>query len=395
VPSTPPLDPATSTLLASGQGSLVDPRFADVGRSREELRRRRLLWLLAIVGTPTAYLWYRIADGRPFNVLAIPDINWLVLTPILFFVLLIALLGGMHWGTGRSPHVIVRPEQIDVRLSDVVGIDVVKDEVVRSLNLFLAHQTFAREMGGRPRRGLLFEGGPGTGKTHTAKAMAAEAGVPFLYASATSFQSSYQAATSRKVRAYFRALRTAARKEGGAIGFIDEFDAIAAARSGMAMSSAPASAMSGPTCCGGLEGLPGAPVRSLAGGSSVTTAFVGGGDLQAAVNELLVQMQSFDEGSAERATDRQDRVGGEPLPAGPPADRPASEPARQRARHRRDQPSRRAGPGSAAPGPLRPAPDLRPAGEGSPAASSSTTSSSARRTVRTSRATSAATRWPR
>jgi SpoVK/Ycf46/Vps4 family AAA+-type ATPase len=158
-------------------------------------------------------------------------------------------------------------------------------------------------MGGRPRRGLLFEGGPGTGKTHTAKAMAAEAGVPFLYASATSFQSSYQAATSRKVRAYFRALRTAARKEGGAIGFIDEFDAIAAARSGMAMSSAPASAMSGPTCCGGLEGLPGAPVRSLAGGSSVTTAFVGGGDLQAAVNELLVQMQSFDEGSwGERLT---------------------------------------------------------------------------------------------
>ena len=125
---------------------------------------------------------------------------------------------------------MIRPEQIDVRLDDVVGIDVVKDEVVRSLQLFLSHRSFAREMGGRPRRGLLFEGGPGTGKTYTAKALAAEAGVPFLFATATSFQSSFQGATQRKVRQFFRALRKAARKHGGAVGFIDEFDAIGLAR---------------------------------------------------------------------------------------------------------------------------------------------------------------------
>src|SRR5206468_566949 len=117
--------------------------------------------------------------------------------------------------------------------SDVIGIDPVKEEVVRSLNLFLAHKTYARETGGRPRRGLLFEGTPGTGKTYTAKALAAEAGVPFLFASATSFQSSFQGATQRKVRNFFKALRTAARKEGGAIGFIDEFDGIGLARSGV------------------------------------------------------------------------------------------------------------------------------------------------------------------
>ena len=142
-------------------------------------------------------------------------------------------MGGMQFGIGRSPHHVVRPEQIDVRLSDVVGIDVVKTEVVRSLNLFLAHKTFAREMGGRPRRGLLFDGPPGTGKTYTAKALAAEAGVPFLFATATSFQSSFQGATQRKVRSYFKALRALARKEGGAIGFIDEFDALGGSRSGV------------------------------------------------------------------------------------------------------------------------------------------------------------------
>ena len=82
-------------------------------------------------------------------------------------------------------------------------------------------------MGGTPRRGLLFEGLPGTGKTMTAKAMAAEAGVPFLFVSATSFQSMYYGATAKKIRAYFKALRKAARTEGGAIGFIEEIDAIA------------------------------------------------------------------------------------------------------------------------------------------------------------------------
>ena len=70
--------------------------------------------------------------------------------------------------------------------------------------MFLAHRTYADAMGGKPRRGLLFEGVPGTGKTMMAKAMAKEAEVPFLYVSATSFQSMYYGATARKIRSYFK-----------------------------------------------------------------------------------------------------------------------------------------------------------------------------------------------
>ncbi|MDQ1464289.1 MAG: cell division protease FtsH, partial [Actinomycetota bacterium] len=275
--------------LSSVAGSTVmNVRVADVGLQRERTRRSRLWRLTAFLAVPTGLLWYRILDHRPFNPFAFPHINWLVLSPMLFFGMLILLMGGMQFGIGRSPHHVVRPEQIDVRLSDVVGIDVVKSEVVRSLNLFLSHKTFAREMGGRARRGLLFEGPPGTGKTYTAKALAAEAGVPFLFATATSFQSSFQGATQRKVRAYFRALRTLARKEGGAIGFIDEFDALGLARSGV-MAFTPGDGLEDGMRCGGLEGLP-----SIGMPATQHSPAVGGGDLGMAVQELLVQMQSFD-----------------------------------------------------------------------------------------------------
>jgi SpoVK/Ycf46/Vps4 family AAA+-type ATPase len=83
----------------------------------------------------------------------------------------------------------VPPEQITTSLDDVVGIDGIKDDVVRSLNLFLAHAAFRDEMGGTPRRGLLFEGRPGHRQDPPGPAMAREAGVPFLFVSATSFQS--------------------------------------------------------------------------------------------------------------------------------------------------------------------------------------------------------------
>ena len=88
--------------------------------------------------------------------------------------------------------------------------------------------------------------------------MAREAGVPFLYVSATSFQSQMYGATARRIRAYFKALRKAARQEGGAIGFIEEIDAIGAARGGVSATAMPDSlrSLGLPMGCGGLTGLP-------------------------------------------------------------------------------------------------------------------------------------------
>jgi ATP-dependent Zn protease len=276
-----------SGLLEVAAGSLLRMRDADVGRSREDARRSRFKRIAVIVWVGVVLiLWRSLAKSAAAPLLPLPHIDPFLLVIIVFFGAMVLLAVGQQLLTGKSPHTVYRADQIDTRMSDVVGIDAVKDEVVRSLNLFLAHKTYSGSMGGTPRRGLLFEGPPGTGKTHLARAMAAEAGVPFLFVSGTAFQTVWQGQSSKKIRNYFKALRKAARKEGGAIGFIEEIDVIAQARSGVSTAATPllASGCSGTTCL---------PATYAGPGGTITSAFTAGGDTSSIINELLVQMQSF------------------------------------------------------------------------------------------------------
>jgi ATP-dependent Zn protease len=216
---------------------------------------------LALALTPIAAFLAVRAILWPGNLIPLPHLTptetQFLPAAILISVLLVVMVGPML-AAGGSPHVLYRPGEIDVTFDDVRGADVVVDEAVKTLNLFLAHKTFAEQMGGNTRRAILFEGPPGTGKTYLAKAMAAEGGVPFLFVSSSAFQSMFYGQTNRKIRSYFKALRTYARREGGAIGFIEELDAIGGARGGLGQGRF-------------NEGVPGV------------------------VNELLVQMQSFDQ----------------------------------------------------------------------------------------------------
>ncbi len=261
----------------------------DIALDRDRMRRRRFYVAASVVIAVEAWVVVSAFQGRS-PLPPLPSVDPLLVAPIVFFGALLALMVGTQVVSGRSPHLVYRPEQVDVTLDDVIGIEPVKEDVRRSIELFLMHRRFADRTGGTPRRGLLFEGLPGTGKTMTAKAMAAEAGVPFLFVSATSFQSMYYGATARKIRAYFAALRRAARAEGGAIGFIEEIDAIALRRGGLL------------GAVGRTGGTGGAGGPGLAG--SVVNAIVSEGT-GGVVNELLVQMQSFDEPSrGERLVNR-------------------------------------------------------------------------------------------
>jgi cell division protease FtsH len=289
---TPQPDRATATQHAGPH---------DIAVERDRVRRRRVYKFAAVVLVIEAYLIGMPLLGRPVMP-ALPSIDPFLLVIIVFFAAMLLLVVGTQVVASRSPHLTYRPEQVDVTLDDVIGIEPIKEDVRRSIELFQTHRRFADLMGGTPRRGLLFEGPPGTGKTMTAKAMAAEAGVPFLFVSATSFQSMYYGATAKKIRRYFTELRKAARAEGGAIGFIEEIDAIALARGGMAPTGrGPGSGMAPASTAGHCFTPPSAawartsePATTGAARGVVRNAVISEGT-GGVVNELLVQMQSFDQ----------------------------------------------------------------------------------------------------
>lgn len=290
----------SETVLTPGSArrSRPGPEMDDVDRLRARGQQRRLRRMLAVGALVATWCWYRYLTGSAI-LPTLPTVDPFLLVVVLFFGAMMAVMVLTTVLAGRSPHVLYRPEQIDVRIADVKGLAAVTEDVQRSLELFRSALTFKHRMGGTARRGILFEGSPGTGKTHLAKAMAAEAGVPFLFVSATAFQSMYYGATARKIRSYFRAVRRAARREGGAIAFIEEIDAIGTARSGVStgMSPAvPAVAAGTPLAmdCGGLAGLVAAPAQTAPDAGLVQHRMVSN-DTGATVNELLVQMQSFDE----------------------------------------------------------------------------------------------------
>ncbi len=242
---------------------------ADVFRIRERTRRRRLRRTILLLGAFDAYLWYRYLTHNPFQLPSLGP-EWVIWLPIMLLIVAVILMMMLPLFSGRSPHIVVRPEQIEVGLDRVRGLDTQVDEVSRTLDVFLGYATFRDELGGNPRRGILFEGPPGTGKTYLGKAMAKQAGVPFLFTSAPAFQSMWMGMTGARIRSFFKRLKKLARKEGGAIGFIEEIDAIGSDRGGMNASP---------------DGT---------GLGRVTSAFVGPGG-SGMVNELLIQLQSFDQ----------------------------------------------------------------------------------------------------
>jgi cell division protease FtsH len=115
-----------------------------------------------------------------------------------------------------------------VRLADVAGVDEAKLELTEVVEFLRAPERF-RRMGARSPRGVLLYGPPGTGKTLLAKAIAADAGVPFIAASAAEFVEKYVGVGARRVRELF----AQARRLGRAVVFIDELDALAKARGGL------------------------------------------------------------------------------------------------------------------------------------------------------------------
>ena len=105
--------------------------------------------------------------------------------------------------------------------ADVAGVDEAKAELAETIEFLRDPVGFGR-LGGRAPRGVLLYGSPGTGKTLLARAAAGEAGVPFLSVSGSSFQEKFAGVGAARVRRLF----ARARKLAPCIIFIDEIDAL-------------------------------------------------------------------------------------------------------------------------------------------------------------------------
>ncbi|HQS66105.1 MAG TPA: AAA family ATPase [Sulfuricurvum sp.] len=121
----------------------------------------------------------------------------------------------------------VVPVKSNVRFSDIGGISDVKEELEEIID-FLRNPKRYYNFGARMPRGVLLVGPPGVGKTMIAKAVAAEADVPFFYQSGASFVQIYVGMGAKRVHELF----AAAKKNAPSIIFIDEIDAVGKKRDG-------------------------------------------------------------------------------------------------------------------------------------------------------------------
>jgi cell division protease FtsH len=163
--------------------------------------------------------------GRLLHEIGMAALTWL---PLFFFGLICYLLWRTLQLMPRVKPTHVEPSsRSSVSWNDVAGLEEAKDEM-REVVDFLKYPKRFERLGARVPKGILLYGPPGTGKTLLAKAVARESGASFYSQSASAFVEMFAGLGASRIRKLFET----ARKNAPAIVFIDELDAVGAARTG-------------------------------------------------------------------------------------------------------------------------------------------------------------------
>lgn len=120
-------------------------------------------------------------------------------------------------------------EELKITWDDVIGMDEAKQEAFEVVKLVKDRAELQR-IGGKILKGILMLGPPGCGKTYLAKAIATEAGLPFIAMSGSEFVEMFVGVGAGRIRSLFKKARQLAELKGGCIIFIDEIDAVGAQR---------------------------------------------------------------------------------------------------------------------------------------------------------------------
>jgi cell division protease FtsH len=171
-------------------------------------------------------------DIKNLSLVTTSSSAWLTWLPYLFYAGIIILVfvwlsrraqGQMSgiMSIGRSKAKVYTTERPRTTFADVAGYEGVKLEI-REVVDFLRSANRFKEIGAKIPKGVLLVGPPGTGKTLLARAVAGEAGVPFLSVTGSDFMEMFVGVGASRVRDLFQT----ARKQAPAIIFIDEIDSI-------------------------------------------------------------------------------------------------------------------------------------------------------------------------
>jgi cell division protease FtsH len=158
------------------------------------------------------------------NVASLP---WGILQTLVFVAFLYLLQYGGGFATFKKSK--VDAAGVNVRFSDVIGLTEAKREAGEMVNLIKDRATL-KKVGGKILHGMLMVGPPGCGKTMLAKAIATEAGIPFMSTAGSEFVEIFVGVGAARVRKLFSQARQYAEAYGACIIFIDEIEVLGKTR---------------------------------------------------------------------------------------------------------------------------------------------------------------------
>jgi len=181
-----------------------------------------ILIILAVIGLSSLESFYRnlTLSTIPLQIL---------LTGLNAFIFVYFYMSVFRGGFASMKKSKIEPEQINVRFKDVIGLEQAKKEAIEVVNL-LKDRAKVRKIGGKVIKGILLIGPPGCGKTLLAKAIATEAGIPFLHIAGSEFVEIFVGVGASRIRKLFKKAREYAYAYGACIVFIDELDVIGRGR---------------------------------------------------------------------------------------------------------------------------------------------------------------------
>lgn len=220
------------------RGNLLEVTYKDAAKKKGETKKEsdaaltETLSYYGVTGEQLAGLTIEIKDQTGVR-------YWLLtLAPFLFPLLLLGFLAwfflrqvkgagmqALNFGMSKARLIDPNDQNQKVTFKDVAGAKEAKEELKEIVD-FLKNPKKFLDIGAQIPKGVLLMGGPGTGKTLLARAVAGEAEVPFFSISGSEFVEMFVGVGASRVRDLFRM----AKKAAPAIIFVDEIDAVGRVR---------------------------------------------------------------------------------------------------------------------------------------------------------------------